>query len=136
MPPTPRRRRWPWRARNAGHLGIANVEFRLGASGSHRLAGRHARCSTVSNPLTSRWPIRTWPRATCASSRAQRWSQATTVWTPSAEIAAQALARLRPGGWLLLEHGHDQSAAVREVLAGDTDSPISPAIAISPDGTV
>jgi release factor glutamine methyltransferase len=28
------------------------------------------------------------------------------------------LARLRPGGWLLLEHGHDQAEAVRERLQG------------------
>ncbi len=31
-------------------------------------------------------------------------------------IAAGAAARLRPGGWLLLEHGHDQGAAVRQLL--------------------
>lgn len=31
-------------------------------------------------------------------------------------IAAQAGAHLRPGGWLLLEHGHDQAAAVRALL--------------------
>jgi release factor glutamine methyltransferase len=33
-------------------------------------------------------------------------------------IVAQAPARLRPGGWLLLEHGWDQAAAVRELLRG------------------
>jgi len=33
-------------------------------------------------------------------------------------IISQAPARLRPGGWLLLEHGHDQAAKVRELLAG------------------
>jgi release factor glutamine methyltransferase len=32
------------------------------------------------------------------------------------QIAAQAPAALHPGGWLLLEHGHDQAAAVRELL--------------------
>ncbi|MCW5649728.1 MAG: peptide chain release factor N(5)-glutamine methyltransferase [Ramlibacter sp.] len=32
-------------------------------------------------------------------------------------IVAQAPACLRPGGWLLLEHGHDQAAAVRDLLA-------------------
>lgn len=32
-------------------------------------------------------------------------------------IVAQAPAALRPGGWLLLEHGHDQAAAVRQLLA-------------------
>ena len=33
------------------------------------------------------------------------------------QIVAQAPASLPPGGWLLLEHGHDQAAAVRELLA-------------------
>ena len=32
------------------------------------------------------------------------------------QIVAQAPGALRPGGWLLLEHGHDQAAAVRELL--------------------
>jgi len=32
-------------------------------------------------------------------------------------IVAQALAHLRPGGWLVLEHGYDQAGAVRELLA-------------------
>ncbi|MCY1409589.1 Release factor glutamine methyltransferase [compost metagenome] len=32
-------------------------------------------------------------------------------------IAAQAPAHLLPGGWLLLEHGYDQAAAVRALLA-------------------
>jgi len=31
-------------------------------------------------------------------------------------IVAQAPGHLSPGGWLLLEHGYDQSAAVRELL--------------------
>jgi release factor glutamine methyltransferase len=33
------------------------------------------------------------------------------------QIVAQAPSALHPGGWLLLEHGHDQAAAVRELLA-------------------
>jgi release factor glutamine methyltransferase len=32
-------------------------------------------------------------------------------------IVAGAPARLAPGGWLLLEHGHDQAEAVRALLA-------------------
>ena len=32
-------------------------------------------------------------------------------------IADSALDRLRPGGWLVLEHGHDQAEQVREILA-------------------
>jgi release factor glutamine methyltransferase len=31
-------------------------------------------------------------------------------------IAAGALAHLKPGGWLLVEHGHDQGAAVRALF--------------------
>ncbi|MCS5514775.1 peptide chain release factor N(5)-glutamine methyltransferase [Pseudomonas qingdaonensis] len=33
------------------------------------------------------------------------------------QIITQALQHLLPGGWLLLEHGYDQAAAVRELLA-------------------
>ena len=33
------------------------------------------------------------------------------------QIIAQAPAHLQPGGWLLLEHGYDQAAQVRELLA-------------------
>lgn len=33
------------------------------------------------------------------------------------QIVAQAPNALNPGGWLLLEHGHDQAAAVRALLA-------------------
>ncbi len=34
------------------------------------------------------------------------------------EIIAQAPAALADGGWLILEHGHDQGPGVRELLAG------------------
>ena len=33
------------------------------------------------------------------------------------QIVADAPGALHPGGWLLLEHGHDQAVAVRELLA-------------------
>jgi len=39
-------------------------------------------------------------------------------------IVAGASAPLVPGGWLLLEHGFDQAAAVRELLAGAGFSPV------------
>lgn len=32
------------------------------------------------------------------------------------KIVAQAPSRLAPGGWLIFEHGHDQAAAVRDLL--------------------
>ena len=31
-------------------------------------------------------------------------------------LVGQAPGHLRPGGWLLLEHGHDQSTAVQDLL--------------------
>jgi release factor glutamine methyltransferase len=41
-------------------------------------------------------------------------------------IAAGAAAHLKPGGWLLLEHGYDQAEAVRAILAAaGFDGPIS-----------
>ncbi|MEH6649728.1 MAG: peptide chain release factor N(5)-glutamine methyltransferase [Motiliproteus sp.] len=33
-------------------------------------------------------------------------------------IAEQAQSRLKPGGWLMFEHGYDQGAAVRQLLTG------------------
>ena len=33
-------------------------------------------------------------------------------------LARDAPCRLAPGGWLVLEHGHDQGPAVRALLAG------------------
>ncbi|MEO6017845.1 MAG: hypothetical protein ABIP46_11360, partial [Polaromonas sp.] len=33
------------------------------------------------------------------------------------QIVRQAPVRLHPGGWLVLEHGYDQAAAVRQLLA-------------------
>ncbi len=40
-------------------------------------------------------------------------------------IIAQAPAHLLPGGWLLLEHGFDQAAAVRALLSGQGFSDVS-----------
>ena len=40
-------------------------------------------------------------------------------------IVAQAPAALLPGGWLLLEHGHDQAGAVRELLVSQGFETIS-----------
>ena len=39
-------------------------------------------------------------------------------------IVAGATATIAPGGWLLMEHGFDQAAAVRELLAGAGFSPV------------
>lgn len=41
------------------------------------------------------------------------------------QIIQQAPARLHPGGWLLLEHGHDQAQAVRNLLAAQGFTQVS-----------
>jgi release factor glutamine methyltransferase len=53
----------------------------------------------------------------CSMSPPPRWSRAPTAWTTSARSSPTRPAHLRPGGWLLLEHGWDQAAAVRRLLA-------------------
>jgi release factor glutamine methyltransferase len=65
------------------------------------------------------WPraIRTSSRATCASSRAARSPPGPQGLDDLAEIVAGAPARLVDGGWLFLEHGYDQAAAARGLLA-------------------
>ena len=64
--------------------------------------------------LRGRRKTRTWPR--CATSPWARWRPGPTAWTTSARSWPQAPAHLRSGGWLLLEHGHDQARAVRDLL--------------------
>jgi hypothetical protein len=59
-----------------------------------------------------------------------------TAWTPSGDRRRRA-DHLAPGGWLLLEHGHDQAEPVRTLLAPQASStfraaatwPASPAAA-------
>lgn len=46
-------------------------------------------------------------------------------------IIAQAPAHLQPGGWLLLEHGHDQAAAVRQMLKGQDFNSIETCLDLS-----
>ena len=68
----------------------------------------------VSNPPT--WPKRTRTCPACATNRARPWWPAPTDWTT---CDASSLLRRHTwnGGWLLLEHGWEQAAAVRALLA-------------------
>lgn len=99
---------------NAARLGIDSVEFRCG-DWCTALAG--TRCAVIisnppyipaADPHLTEGDVRFEPRAAL---------------TPGPDgleairrIAAQAHAHLYSGGWLLLEHGYDQSPAVTELL--------------------
>jgi len=49
-------------------------------------------------------------------SRAAHWSQAVPGWTICGSWRKPLRLILRPGGWLLLEHGFEQGRAVRQLL--------------------
>jgi release factor glutamine methyltransferase len=99
---------------NAARLGIGTVEFRSG-DWCAALAG--TRCAVIisnppyipaADPHLAEGDVRFEPRAAL---------------TPGPDgleaigrITAQAHAHLYSGGWLLLEHGYDQSAAVTGLL--------------------
>jgi release factor glutamine methyltransferase len=98
-------------AANAARLGLA-VAFRRadwlqGASGSYDLIASNPPYVAAGDPHLP--ALRHEPRSALAAG-------------PDGlddlrRIVAQAPACLRPGGWLLLEHGHDQAPAVRALLA-------------------
>ena len=56
-------------------------------------------------------------RATCASSHRQALAAGAVGLDALREVIAGAPRHLRPGGWLLVEHGLDQDEAVRALLA-------------------
>ena len=70
----------------------------------------------ASNPPYVRKTILTWSKATFASSHASALVSGTDGLAAIRTIAAGASARLRGGGTLLVEHGHDQGAACREIF--------------------
>lgn len=100
---------------NAERLGFARVELRRG----HWLAAlpEHRFDAIVSNPPYVRTgdphldagDVRFEPHAALVGG--------TDGLDAIREIAGGAIAHLRPGGWLLFEHGYDQGSAVRAILA-------------------
>jgi len=100
---------------NAQRLGVANVEFRAGDWWSP-LAGERFD-AVVSNPPyiaaddahLTQGDLRFEPPAALASGADGLDALRT--------IAGGACAHLVEGGWLMVEHGHDQGAAVRALFA-------------------
>lgn len=99
---------------NAVEIGLRNVEFRLGDWLAPLQGERYA--LIASNPPyiaeddahLGQGDLRHEPRSALASGEDGLDAIRT--------IAREALAHLHPGGWLLLEHGWEQGAAVRAIL--------------------
>jgi release factor glutamine methyltransferase len=100
---------------NAARCKLTNVEFRQGewlAALDHErvdLIVANPPYVALADPHLSEGDVRFEPRAALASG--PDGLDAIRL------IAAQSPARLTTGGWLLLEHGFDQPAAVRSILA-------------------
>lgn len=100
-------------ARNARALGLA-VEFRRGdwlaplAGERYHLIASNPPYIAADDPHLQRGDLRHEPRAALASG--------TDGLDAIRAIARAAPAHLHPGGWLLLEHGWEQGAAVRALL--------------------
>lgn len=101
---------------NATSNGIANVEFRQGswlaplASERFDLIASNPPYIADGDPHLAQGDLRFEPPAALASGADGL--------DAIREIVAAAPAHLAPGGWLLLEHGRDQGAAIRALLAG------------------
>lgn len=99
---------------NAARLGIANVEFVrgdwAGALGARRFAliASNPPYIRADDPHLGQGDLRHEPLSALASGEDGL--------DAIRAIAAAAPAHLDPGGWLLLEHGYDQGAAVRALL--------------------
>ena len=99
---------------NAQHLGIANVEFRLG-EWLTPFTGEHLDM-IVSNPPyvcfgdthLAQGDVRFEPRTALVAG--------TDGLDAIRRIVASGGAHLKPGGWLLLEHGYNQATLVRALL--------------------
>lgn len=99
---------------NAVRLGIANATFRHGdwyaplAEERFALIVSNPPYIAAGDPHLSRGDLRFEPPSALASGADGL--------DDIRRIAAGARAHLAPGGWLLLEHGYDQGAPVREIL--------------------
>jgi len=100
--------------RNARRLGVANVEFREG-DWCAPLAGECFDLIASNPPYVAATDSR-WRRGALRFEPPSALVAGEDGLSAIRAIVAQAPARLRPGGWLLLEHGYDQGEAVPALL--------------------
>lgn len=97
---------------NAERLGLKNVQF-LESSWLLQVKGRFALIASNPPYIASADPH----LAALTHEPLQALSAGADGLDDIRQIIAQAPAHLQPGGWLLLEHGYDQAAQVRALLA-------------------
>lgn len=97
---------------NAERLGLKNVQF-LESSWLQQVKGRFALIASNPPYIASADPH----LAALTHEPLQALSAGADGLDDIRQIIAQAPAHLLPGGWLLLEHGYDQAAQVRALLA-------------------
>jgi release factor glutamine methyltransferase len=101
---------------NAEHNELANIEFREGSWYAPLVGERFDLIASnppyvaEHDPHVTRGDLRFEPRIALTSG--VDGLDAIRI------IAAGAIAHLRPGGWLLIEHGFDQGSALRALFAG------------------
>jgi release factor glutamine methyltransferase len=99
---------------NAQRLGIGNVEFRRGewfaplAGLAFDLIASNPPYVAEGDPHLGAGDVRFEPRAALAAGPDGM--------DAIGHLATEAIAHLRPGGWLLLEHGYNQAMAVHKLL--------------------
>lgn len=100
---------------NARRLGIANVRFLLSDWFSALEGQRYTLLAAnppyidEQDPHLAQGDVRFEPKSALVAAEAGL--------ADLRHIAKAGIQRLEPGGWLVLEHGHEQGAAVRELLA-------------------
>lgn len=100
--------------KNAARLAISNVRFLPGAwcaplQGTWQLIVSNPPYIAEGDPHLSRGDLRFEPRIALTPGRDGLSAFRT--------LAGEARSHLRPGGWLLFEHGFDQAEALRELLS-------------------
>ncbi len=101
--------------RNAQRLGVSNVEFRAGDWCEPLATGEHFDL-IVSNPPYIAAAELHRRRSELRFEPAMALTAGDDGLDALRRIILQAPAYLKPGGWLLLEHGYDQGAAVSALL--------------------
>jgi release factor glutamine methyltransferase len=97
---------------NAGRLGLKNVQF-LESSWLEQVSGRFDLIASNPPYIASADPH----LAALTHEPLQALTAGADGLDDLRQIIAQAPTHLQPGGWLLLEHGYDQAAQVRALLA-------------------
>ncbi len=109
---TRRRRRWPWRARNAANLGLAGRRRCCAATGRRGWTRTPSTSWSATRPTSPPGRSPPWSRRCASTSRAWRWTGGIDGLAAYRALAPQIVRVLKPGGRFVVEIGHDQGRTV------------------------